>query len=142
MDGWLSRIAENLADRVTGPMRFRLVLQPLMAVIFAARDGMKDARGGRPPWFWAVFTDPEHRRDLLRDGWKSVGTVFLVAVAIDAIYQYVALRWFYPAEALLVAGLLAFVPYVLLRGPVNRVFGRGRRGPDTLLEDEGPGTKR
>lgn len=142
MEDWLSRVAENLADRVTGPMKFRLVLQPLMAVIFAARDGVKDARGGRPPWFWAVFTNPAHRRDLLRDGWKSVGKVFFVAVAIDAIYQYIELRWFYPIEALLVACLLAFVPYVLLRGPVNRVLRRGRGGPDTLPADETPGTKR
>jgi len=142
MENWLSGIGENLADRVTGPMKFRLVLQPLMAVILAVRDGVKDARGGRPPWFWAVFTDREHGRDLLRDGWKSVGKVFLVAIAIDAIYQYIELRWFHPVEALLVASLLAFVPYVLLRGPVNRVLRRGRRGPDTLPDDDAPGAKR
>lgn len=35
MEEWPFRIAENLIDRVSGPMKFRLLLQPLMAVIFA-----------------------------------------------------------------------------------------------------------
>jgi hypothetical protein len=43
-----------------------------------------------------------------------------MAVALDAIFQLVALRKFYPGEAIIVALLLAFIPYVLLRGPANR----------------------
>jgi hypothetical protein len=111
MEDILTRIFENLIDRVSGPMKFRLFLQPLMATIFAIRDGRKDAREGRSPYFWAVFTDPEHRRELLRDGWKAVGKVFVIAVIIDA-------------EALIVAAILAFVPYLLIRGPVNRLTPR------------------
>lgn len=121
MEDILTRVFENLMGRVSGPMKFRLVLQPLMAVIFAIRDGRKDAREGRPPYFWAIFTNPEHRRELLRDGWKAVGKVFVIAVIIDAVYQYIELRWFYPGEALLVAAILAFVPYLIIRGPVNRL---------------------
>lgn len=122
MEEILHRIFENLSDRVSGPMKFRLVLQPIMAAIAAVRSGLKDAREGRPPYFWALFTDPEHRRELLRDGWKSVARVFIFAVSIDAVYQYIVLCWFYPAEALLVAAILALLPYLLIRGPVNRVI--------------------
>jgi hypothetical protein len=93
-----------------------------MAIIFAVRDGMKDAREGRVPYFWAIFTSPVHRKELLREGWKAVGKVFIIAVIIDAVYQFMVLRWFYPGEALLVAFILAFVPYLLIRGPVNRVM--------------------
>lgn len=124
MEDLVARIFENLVDRVSGPMKFRLVLQPLMAIIFAVRSGLKDAREGKPAYGWALFTDPEHRRDMLRDGWKAVGKVFVIAVLIDAVYQYIALRWFYPGEALLTAALLAFVPYLLIRGPVNRLTAR------------------
>ena len=124
MEDILTRIFENLIDRVSGPMKFRLFLQPLMATIFAIRDGRKDAREGRSPYFWAVFTDPEHRRELLRDGWKAVGKVFVIAVIIDAVYQFIVVRWFYPGEALIVAAILAFVPYLLIRGPVNRLTHR------------------
>jgi hypothetical protein len=124
MEDILTRIFENLVDRVSGPMHFRFILQPLMAVIFAVKDGMKDAREGRVPYFWSIFTDSGHRRDLLRSGWKSVGKIFIIAMILDAVYQYIELRWFYPVEALLVALSLAIIPYVLLRGPVNRLTPR------------------
>lgn len=106
-------------------MSFRLVIQPMMAVIFAILDGWKDALEGRAPYFWALFSDPGHRRDMLRDGWRSVGKIFIIAVVLDAVYQYRVLRWFYPGEALVVAFILALVPYLLLRGPVNRLLSSG-----------------
>jgi hypothetical protein len=121
MEDLLIRIFENLIDRVSGPMKFRLILQPLMATIFAIRSGFKDAKEGRPAYFWALFTDSSHRRDMLRDGWKSVGKVFVIAIIIDVVYQLIVFRWVYPVEALLVAAILAFIPYLLIRGPVNRI---------------------
>lgn len=124
MEDILTRFFENLADRVSGPMKFRLVLQPLMAVIFAIKDGMKDAHEGRVPYFWAMFTDPGHRREMMRNGWKSVGKIFILALILDAVYQLMVLRWFYPGEAVVVAFILAIVPYVVLRGPVNRFTPR------------------
>jgi hypothetical protein len=122
MDEMLTRFVENIVGRVHGPMNVRLILQPLMAVIFAIRDGRKDARDGKPAYFWAILTDAEHRRDLLRGGWKAVGKVFIIALVLDAIYQFITVKWFYPAEALVVAVVLALVPYILLRGPINRLF--------------------
>ena len=122
MDDIVMRFLDNLAGRVSGPMHFRIFLQPLMAIFFAIKDGRNDAREGRAAYFWAIFTDPEHRRDLLRSGWKSVGKVFIIALILDAIYQFIELRMFYPGEALYVAFLLAIVPYVLLRGPVKRLW--------------------
>lgn len=128
MDDFLARIFENLVGRVSGPMKFRLLLQPLMAAFFAVSSGIKDAREGRPPYFWALFTNPEHRRDLLKEGWKAVGKVFIIAIVIDVVYQLIVHKWFYPGEALLVAAILAFVPYLLIRGPVNRLMPKkGRR---------------
>ncbi|MCJ7681708.1 MAG: hypothetical protein MUP70_13340 [Candidatus Aminicenantes bacterium] len=102
-------------------MKFRLILQPLMAIIFAVRSGLKDAREGKPAYFWALFTQPEYRRELFRDGWKSVGKVFVIAIIIDLAYQLIVLRWFYPFEALLVAAILAFIPYLIIRGLANRI---------------------
>jgi len=122
----LARVVENLIGRVSGPMKFRLILQPLMAAVFAVRAGLKDAREERPPYFWAIFTHPDQRSDMLRDGWKSVGKIFIIAIVIDLVEQLIVFRWFYPGEALLVAFILAFIPYLLIRGPVNRIT-RGKR---------------
>ena len=68
MENVLARIAENLVDRMSGPLHFRIFLQPFMAVVFAVLDGRKDAHEGRAPYFWALFTDPGHRVELLRTG--------------------------------------------------------------------------
>jgi hypothetical protein len=126
MDEVLSRLVEDLIGRVSGPMWFRLLLQPAMAMLFAIKDGLRDAREGHPAYFWALVTDAGHRRQVLKDGWQSIAKVFVIAVVLDAVYQYLALRWFYPGEALLVACLLALVPYLLVRGPINVVV-RARR---------------
>ncbi len=122
MEDQLTRFVENLVGRVGGPMSLRLVIQPMMAIIFAVLDGRRDAMEGRVPYFWSLFTDPGHRRELLHDGWKSVGKIFIIAVVLDGIYQYVVLHWFYPGEALVVAFVLALVPYLLFRGLVNRLL--------------------
>ena len=125
MEDILTRFFDNLVGRVHGPMNFRLILQPLMAIIFAIRDGRKDAREGRPPYFWSLFTDTGHRLELLRSGWKSFGKIFMIALILDAIYQFITVRWFYPMEAVVTAFFLAVIPYVLLRGPANRLAGKG-----------------
>ena len=122
MDELITRVLENLGARVAGPMSFRLILQPTVAAILAIRAGMQDARAGRPAYFWALLTDSVHRHDLLRDGWKSITKVFLAATALDAVYQIIVLRWVFPGEALLVAFILACVPYLLIRGPINRLM--------------------
>ncbi len=118
------RFVENLVDRVTGPMKFRLLLQPLMAVIFAVMSGLKDAKAGKPPYFWALLTEPAHRRDMLKDGWKSVGKVFVLALVLDVVYQFVVARFIYPGEAIVVALSLAIVPYLIVRGLVTRIARR------------------
>lgn len=117
---WM-RIVENLSDRVSGPMKFRLLLQPAMAAFFAVRSGLLDARMGKPPYFWSLVTDPAHRADMLKDGWKSVGKVFLIALALDVIYQIIVLKFVYPGEAIFVAFVLAILPYLILRGLVTRI---------------------
>ncbi len=121
MEELFTRICENLAGRIGGPLTFRFILQPVVAGILAIRDGIKDARGGRPVYLFSIVTDPSTSRDLLREGWKAVIKVFLIAILIDLAYQAFVLRSFYPGEALIVAALLAFVPYLLVRGPANRI---------------------
>ena len=106
-------------------MTFRLVLQPLMAALMALSAGLKDAREGRPGYFWAILWHPS-RKALFLDGRKAIARVFFLAVLMDAIYQWIVQRWVYPGELLIVALVLAVVPYLLIRGPVNRVARRWR----------------
>jgi hypothetical protein len=129
MEELIVRVWEGLVNRIGGPMTFRLILQPTMAALLALRAGLKDAREGRPPYLWTVLTDPAQRVYLLREGWRSVARVFILAVVMDLIYGWVISRPFYPFETLIVAVMLAVVPYVVLRGPINRIARRWRRAP-------------
>jgi hypothetical protein len=116
------RYIENLFARLDGPLHFRLIVQPTMAAIFAVIDGVKDAKSGKPAYFWDVVASPEHRRELLKGAWKRIGKIFVLAVILDVVYQLKVTRWVYPGETLTVAIVLAVVPYILLRGPINRII--------------------
>ena len=125
------RIWHNLLERPGGPMTFRFFLQPAMAAIAAVLDGIKDARGGRAPYFWTIVSDPAKRTARLNEGLISTARVLLLGLCMDLIYQYVAFDVFHPAEAVIVSVLLAFVPYLILRGPIARVarWGLGNGPP-------------
>ena len=121
MDDTTARFWGDLVGRLTGPMTFRLILQPAMATLYGIRDGLKDSREGHPPYFWSIFTHPGDAGGLLRDGGKSVGRVVLLGAVMDFIYQLIVFRWVYPIELIVVVFLLAVVPYVLIRGPADRI---------------------
>ena len=121
IDPIFMRVWDQLISRPGGPFNFRFVLQPAVAILLAIRDGLKDSREGKPPFLLLFFLDPAQRMRLIKDGWKSFGRLFLVAVALDCIYQSVVLHWIHPLQAIVVAAFLAIIPYVLARGPVNRI---------------------
>ncbi len=125
---FFARVWEMLIGRGDGPLTLRLILQPTVAAILAIRAGLKDAHEGRTPYLWSVFTDRADRRDLLRDGWKDIGKVFIIAVVLDVVYALIVHRWIFPGQALLVGTVLAIIPYVLIRGPVTRICA-GRLPP-------------
>jgi len=117
--GW-----ENILARPGKSFGLRFILQPAMATVLAVREGIKDARTGRPPYLWTVLSNPKGRSARLHEGIAVTGKIILAAIVIDTIHQIVEFRAFYPGEAMLVAILLAFVPYLLLRGPAARLARR------------------
>jgi hypothetical protein len=64
----------------------------------------------------------------MQDGWKSIRKVFIMAATLDIVYQLIVLRAIRPLETLLVASVLAIFPYLLLRGPINRIARRRKFG--------------
>jgi hypothetical protein len=120
----LARMWRNLAGSLDGPLSCRFVLQPLVVILIAIRAGLRDARRGKPLYFWAIVGDPAGRKARIREGWKDLGRVAIVVLVVDYIYQVIVFRWVYPEEGLLIAVVVALVPYLVVRGLVNRI---GRR---------------
>ncbi|HET6169634.1 MAG TPA: hypothetical protein VFE01_05605 [Terracidiphilus sp.] len=126
--GVLERFWSNLIERPDGPMKFRFVLQPLMAAIAAIRDARADARSGRPPWLVEVLGNSEERAQRLREGLNATARIILLGVVVDTVYQLIALGRFYPAEASVVALALALIPYVIIRSLARQMMpARGTR---------------
>ena len=123
----LARIWENMFERTQGPMNLRFFLQPAMAIFFAVRAGLRDAKLNRVRSLWRWATADTGRREIAKEGWKDYGKVFIIATILDIIYQLVVIYGrktetsFYPLESLLVAFLLSFIPYILVRGPLSRI---------------------
>lgn len=116
-------IARGWADfisRLDGPMHLRFILQPAMAVFLAIRAGVRDAQQGEPPFLTSLGTR-ERRRERLRQTWKDIGKVFLVALLIDCIYQVRVHGGIYFLELLVTALFLAVIPYCLVCGPTTRI---------------------
>ena len=121
------RLWSDILDRPGGPMTFRFIMQPAMAIIAALRDGVHDARLGRTPYVWALIhgvRDPQGRSGRLWEGIVATARIIILGVVMDTIYQWVVFKTFYPVQAAVIAILLAFVPYVVLRGPIQRIAQR------------------
>ncbi len=123
-DESLGRLWTDILDRPGGPMTFRFILQPTMAIIAALRDGFHDARLGRRPYVWALIhgvRDSQGRSGRLWEGIVSTARILILGVVMDILYQWKVLDTFYPGQSAVIAILLAFIPYLLLRGPFERI---------------------
>jgi hypothetical protein len=121
MENLLIRTVDHMIGRITGPLRFRLIVQPCVAAFIAVRAGLRDAKQGRPAFLWSALFEPGQHHILAREGWRDIGKVFVVAFVLDSIYELFVLRWLYPLQSLIVAFTLAILPYLFLRGPVSRI---------------------
>ncbi len=75
----------------------------------------------RSPYLWTILKDPARRGPRLREGIKATARVLLLGVAMEAIYQFLVLHRFRPLEMLNIVFLLAFLPYLIVRGPAARI---------------------
>jgi hypothetical protein len=126
LGGPFSNPLMGLMHRTEGPLKFRFVLQPTVAILLAIRNGIQDWRAGKPPYFWEVCHDPTMRKSMILEGWKSISRLFILAIVLDCIYQAIVLHWIYLLDALAISIALAIIPYLLVRGPVVRIL-RWRR---------------
>src|SRR5262245_25540290 len=112
---------EDIPKRLTGPGRFRFVLQPTIAILLGIRDGLLDGRAGRPPYLYNLLFRQGQRRELLRSGFDTVVNLILMGILLDSIAQWLILGASYPGAALVIGPVLITIPYVLARALANRM---------------------
>jgi uncharacterized protein len=114
-------VFERVIARLTGPMRLRFIVLPVMAIILGIRDGVHDAREGQPAFLWHLFRRPETRARQLKKALKQVMIPLIVAILLDAVVQYMLFRRIRLVGAVTVGTTLMGLPYLLARGITNRV---------------------
>jgi hypothetical protein len=118
---------EDLPRRLTGPGRFRFVLQPLVAIFLGVRAGRGDAGAGRPPFILAIIAHPQQRRQMLAETARALANIVLVGILLDAVSQWLILGVAHPGAALIVGPVLISLPYAFARGLGNRIARRRSR---------------
>jgi hypothetical protein len=124
----IARGLENLLGRFGGPMSFRLLVQPAVAIFFGIRAGIRDARENKPTFLGCALSNPSSWRVRMRLSWRDVGAVFIIALVLDGIYQIIVHSGIFVLEMLITATALALVPYMIVRDLAARVARRAGVG--------------
>jgi hypothetical protein len=125
---------DSMVRDVTGPgmfggkFQFRLIVQPLVALILGLRYGIKDAKHGRLPIIERFRVGKGQRGQIFKQMLRDAIVPFVVALIIDSILQQMINHRIRPVAALVMGGLLVFVPFVLVRELTNRIWAHGHPG--------------
>jgi hypothetical protein len=112
-----------------GSFQFRLILQPLAAIILGARIGIRDAKQGGEPFFQALLHKKGERGGLMGKAVRDAIVPLSLAFIVDAILQHLINHRIRPLESLIVGGLLVFLPFLIVRALANRIWTHGHAGP-------------
>ncbi len=118
------RFVDDMVARLHGPGRLRFIFQPTAAIVLGARDGVKDARAGEPPFLWGLVFHSADRPGLLRSALVSVRDLVAVAILLDVASQFLIFRMVNPFAALLLGPVLIGLPYACSRALTNRIVRR------------------
>jgi hypothetical protein len=129
------RFWPDLVARLHGPGRMRFILQPTVAIILGARDGVKDARGGNPPFLWGLVFRRSDRPGLMRSALASVRNLIAIAILLDIISQLLIFHIVHPGAALVVGPVLIAWPYAASRALANRTARWGNKRVCTAEAD-------
>ncbi len=115
---------DYIIELVTGPGNLRFVVQPLIAILLAIRDGRNDAKSGTPAYLAELVSGSGPRGATLKGSMKATLMPFSVAVILDSILQIVIFDVWRLQWALVVGLFLVGIPYVVVRSISNSLFSR------------------
>ena len=112
----------DVVSRFTGAGRFRFLIQPTVAILLGVIGGKRDATARRPPFFWSIVFREERWKEALKDGFDTINIMLIFGILADIIFQYILFGIVHIIPALLLGPMLITIPYILARGPSNRIF--------------------
>ena len=108
--------------RLTGPMNFRFIFQPLAAILYGIKDGKMDAKAGEPPFIFDFIRNPHKRERNIKRALKRLLIPIIVGILLDGIAQHLIFKNVNIIGAVLMGTFIMGLPYSLARGISNRIF--------------------
>jgi hypothetical protein len=105
-----------------GSFQLRLILQPLAAILLGMRFGIRDAKKGRGPIGKEIAETKGGRASVLAHAARDAIVPLVVALVLDSILQHMINGRIRPLAAVIVGGLLVFLPFLIVRGLSNRLW--------------------
>jgi hypothetical protein len=124
MDYYPRSFTQGLVDRLMGPGKARFIIQPIVAIILGIRDGITDAKHGKPPYYIRILFTGEHKIDVLKASLRRVAVPLCIGIVLDMVLQWIMFRTVYLLPALMAGSILIALPYSITRGLSNRVARR------------------
>jgi hypothetical protein len=121
-------VREYLRQMFGGPGRLRFFIQPAIAIILGARDGLIDARRGRLPFLSALIHEPSQRRRRVIEATRTLALTLILAFVASLIFQQIIREHVRLELALIYDAAFVALPYVLARALANRLSRACRRG--------------
>ena len=115
---------DYIIELLSGPGNLRFVVQPLIAILLAIRDGRNDAKSGTPAFLAEMVSGSGPRGATLKVSMKATLMPFSVAVILDSILQIIIFDVWRLQWALVVGLFLVGIPYVVVRSISNSLFSR------------------
>ena len=119
---------QTIVETAQGRGQFRLIIQPLMAILIGVRLGIVDARSEEMPFLKRLILSRGHRRELATAAAKSVLIPFVLAVVIDAFLQFITHDRVRPLAALVMGAVLIWLPFSFARSIANRIYHSTHHG--------------
>jgi hypothetical protein len=119
---------EGVVRGLSGKGQFRLILQPTMAFLLGLRLGIADAKEGKAPFLFRLFTTRHERWGLFKRSLSDAALPLIVALVMDGILQYLTFRYIRPLQAVVVGALLVWLPFTITRALTNRIWKHAHPG--------------
>lgn len=113
---------DGIGRSLSGRGQFRLILQPATALVLGIRLGIRDGRQGTPPFVMRLLTTRAQRWALFKQSLREAALPLAVAVVMDSVLQVLTLGRVRPLAAVMVGGLLVWLPFVATRAFTNRIW--------------------
>lgn len=115
----------DLFARLEGPGRLWFTIQPPVAIVLGARDGLGDMRAGYPPFASAMLSRRSARLSSWGSAFLSLRDLVMIAIILDIISQFLMFRDLHPGAAQLLKSAVIAAPHTI-SGSVTSLVGKGR----------------